>query len=246
VATKIIRLGDVPIRTKPYTALVVGTSDRHTQKELVPMSRTLAALASLVLTGLGLVVLLPDCASACSCGGVAAATERKEFERALSQPGSEVAKQLNYNVNWVLSHPGAVFSGKVVDVEKSSSRDTLRVTLMVFEVWNGPRRETLEVSTPSAGAICGYPFKEGQEYLVYADGKEEPFKVDLCSGTKQLSKADAEIAFLEKRGEGEKPTNGGDALNDTSGVVPARAVVGMAGLAMAASFLVVVRLVRSS
>ena len=44
-------------------------------------------------------------------------------------------------------------------------------------------------------------------------------------------------------GDGEKPKNS-DALNDTSGVVPARAVVGLAGLAMAASFLVVVRLVR--
>lgn len=209
-------------------------------------SRPDAALASFVLTVLGLLVLLPDCASACSCSGVSAATERKEFERALSQPGSDEAKELAYMVDWTLSHTGAVFSGKVVDVEKSSSGDTLRVTLRVFEVWNGPRRETLEVSTLSAGAICGYPFKEGQEYLVYADGKEEPFKVDLCSGTKQLSKADAEVAFLEKLGEGEKPTNGGDALNDTSGVVPARAVVELAGLAMAASMLVMVRLVRSS
>jgi len=46
-------------------------------------------------------------------------------------------------------------------------------------------------------------------------------------------------------GNSEKPKDGGDALNDTSGVVPARAVVGLAGLAMAASLLVMVRLVRS-
>ena len=47
-------------------------------------------------------------------------------------------------------------------------------------------------------------------------------------------------------GNGETPGEGGDeALTDTSGVVPARAVVGLAGLAMAASFLVMVRLVRN-
>ena len=101
------------------------------------------------------------------------------------------------------------------------------------------------MSTPSAGAICGYPFKEGQEYLVYAYGKGEPFKVDLCSGTKPLSKANADLALLGKLGEGEKPTNGGDSLNDTSGFVPARAMVGLTGLAIAASFLLVVRLVRT-
>jgi len=44
--------------------------------------------------------------------------------------------------------------------------------------------------------------------------------------------------------DGEKPRSS-DALTDTSGVVPARAVVGLAGLAMVASFLVVVRLVRT-
>ena len=26
------------------------------------------------------------------------------------------------------------------------------------------------------GVACGYSFKEGQEYLVYADGKGEPFE----------------------------------------------------------------------
>jgi hypothetical protein len=46
VAAKIIHSRDAPIHTIPYTALVVGVSDHGTQKELVPMSRTLAALAS--------------------------------------------------------------------------------------------------------------------------------------------------------------------------------------------------------
>jgi hypothetical protein len=71
VSAKIILLGDVPIRTILYAALVVGLSVRGTQKEIVLMIRTLAALASLVLTVVGVLVLYPpDCAYACSCMGV--------------------------------------------------------------------------------------------------------------------------------------------------------------------------------
>ena len=88
-------------------------------------SRLLAAQASVVLTGLGLVVLLPDCASACSCsGGVS-------------------DKQM---VEWALSNPGAVFSGEVVDVDDGppirmmgSSLPSSTVTLQVSEVWKGPQ-----------------------------------------------------------------------------------------------------------
>ena len=63
------------------------------------MSRPLAALASVVLMGLGLLVLLPDCASACSC----ALLGSKE------------------QVEWALSHPGAVFSGEVVAVGQGTA-----------------------------------------------------------------------------------------------------------------------------
>jgi hypothetical protein len=100
----------------------------------------------------------------------------------------------------------------------------------------------LEVITPRAdGATCGYPFKEGQEYLVYAYGKGEPFETDICNGTHPLSKADEDLALL---GNGEKPKDGSDALTDTSGVVSVRAMVWLVGLSMATS-LVVVRLVRT-
>jgi hypothetical protein len=43
----------------------------------------------------------------------------------------------------------------------------------------------------------------------------------------------------------EKPKEGGEALSDTSGGVSAGALVALAGLALAASGLVVVRLVRT-
>jgi hypothetical protein len=184
------------------------------------MSRMLGALASLVLTGLGLLVLLPDCASACSC--------------------------MRVSIERYISSSDAVFSGEVVDLQKGTSASRMfgpsdTVTLRVSEVWKGTDQRTLEVRTPSQGSACGYAFKEGQEYLVYAYGKQD-LKVDACGGTTHLSKADEDLALL---GNGEQPKDGGDDLTDTSGGVSVRAMVGIAGLAMVASSLVVVRLVRT-
>jgi hypothetical protein len=138
-----------------------------------------------------------------------------------------------------ISSSEAVFSGEVVEVDKGSQIST--VTLRVSEVWKGPQRQTLEVSTPSYGAACGYAFKEGQEYLVYAYAGKQGLEVDSCNGTQRLTEAQADLEVL---GAGKKPT-GGEVLSDTSGGVSAGAMVGVAVLAMASSVLVVVRLVRS-
>jgi Tissue inhibitor of metalloproteinase len=183
-------------------------------------SRPLAALATVALMGMSLLLLLPDCASACSCMVV--------------------------SIQRYISSSDAVFSGEVVDLQKGTSASRMfgpsdTVTLRVSEAWKGTDQGTLEVSTPSQGSACGYHFEEGQEYLVYAYGKQD-LKVDACGGTTHLSKADEDLALL---GNGEKPTDGGDDLTDTSGGVSVRAMVGIAGLAMVASFLVVVRLVRT-
>jgi hypothetical protein len=185
------------------------------------MSRPLAALASLVLAVSGGVFLLsPQCAYACSCS---------------MDPGSIDAER-------ALADSEAVLSGEVVEIERDSQ--TLKVTLRASEVWKGPQRETLEVSTPTQGSACGYAFKEGQEYLVYANRYtgNQGLEVDYCNGTRRLAEAQAHLEVL---GAGKKPSGSGKALSDTSGGVSGRAMVGMAGLALAASVLVVSRVVRS-
>jgi hypothetical protein len=139
-----------------------------------------------------------------------------------------------------------VFSGEVVDIGEGppirmmgSRLPSSRATLRVSEVWKGPEQETLEVSTPVSGSACGYPFKEGQEYLVYADGKQE-LKVDICSETKPLSKAGVNLQALRNS---QRPKDGAP-LSDTSGGISVGMMAGVAGLGMAASFLLIVRLVH--
>jgi hypothetical protein len=197
--------------------MVGHPADRRKWKELESMgSRQLAALASLVLAVLFL--LPPRCAYACSCGG------------------ASIQRQL--------SSSDAVFSGEVVEIEKRYQRyppasrgyrDT--VTLRVSEALKGPQRETSEVKTPSSGAACGYPFDEGQEYLVFADEGKQGLQVHSCGGTQRLAEAQG---YLEVLGAGKEPTGGG-ALPNTSGVVSVPAI---AGLGLAASVLAVARLVR--
>ncbi len=201
-------------------------------------SRPLAALTSVVLAVLGFVFLLPDCASACSCMSVGSQKEIVESELLASE---------------------AVFSGEVVDFENTpnitmmegemvtmmgGNTATATATLRVSEVWKGPERQTVQVGTaPNDGVSCGFPFEEEKEYLVYAYGGKQGLKVDICTETKPLSKAGADLALL---GNSEEPKQGSNkALSDTSGGVSARAIAGMVGLAMAASLLVVVRFVRT-
>ena len=106
--------------------------------------RPLFGLVSMVLlVVVGLIAFLPDCASACSCVALPG-TPQEQARQALS--GSE-----------------AVFSGKVVDFEKSAPPTTMMegtmvtmmisprpatATLRVSEVWKGPRQQTVQLSPP--------------------------------------------------------------------------------------------------
>ena len=135
----------------------------------------------------GLVVLLPDCASACTCLYFGGSTQQRA-ER-------------------MLDESGAVFAGKVVDLKRGFRKGPYsgvsKVSFRVSEVWKGPKRETLELTTPSQGGACGYSFSEGRKYLVDATGK---MSVDLCSETKPLSEA---RELVEALGNGETPGEGG-------------------------------------
>ena len=184
------------------------------------LTRPLASAAAVALVALGLVALFPDCASACSCAYAGA-------------PGE-------------LKYSGAVFSGEVVDFDKKGPFNAT-ATLRVSEVWKGPEQGTLEVHTRDP-AFCGYGFKEGQEYLVYAEGgpgyPADRLVVKNCGRTRLLSKAGVDLEVL---GEGAAVGDGGGAvLSDTSGGFPPLGVIGMVGGVVAAvSLVILMRLVRT-
>jgi hypothetical protein len=158
-------------------------------------------------------------------------TEQERAERELDRATSVFAGEVvNIKGSWVPEEPGA----------KVYFRDDA-VSFRVSEVWKGPERETLEVTTPSEGGpACGYSFKEGREYLVYAEGKK--MNVSSCGRTTLLSKASADLEVL---GNGET-LGGSGVLSDTSGGFPPLGVMGMVGGAMAVvSLVVLMRLVQT-
>jgi hypothetical protein len=126
VATNITRLVVVPNRTILYDILAVGhPADRGTHKELAPKCRRpLAALASVVLTVSGLVLLLPECASACS---YAILGSREERALAESRPRT---------VGRVATHPCQACRGRDRWVGVLPNRAFRRPSIFAPKMWS--------------------------------------------------------------------------------------------------------------
>jgi hypothetical protein len=73
-----------------------------------------------------------------------------------------------------------------------------RIRFRVKEAYRGDEDEdeTLDVWTPFGD--CGVDFQTGETYLVYADNDEESAVVstDTCSGTRRLTDAGSDLAYL--------------------------------------------------
>ncbi len=117
---------------------------------------------------------------------------------------------------YIVSSNAAVFAGKVMAIEylepdTDSSEPQIRVTFEVNEVWKGPIRNTVTLSTIYNKYSCnGYFFKEGQLYLVAAttitrdDRKSDIAELEgifLCGGTSVLSDANENLKAF---GEGQR------------------------------------------
>ena len=73
----------------------------------------------------------------------------------------------------------------------------LRVTIAVEEGYRGVSAKAIEVYTPSSSAACGFAFKQGERYLVYASRtKDSVLMVSLCSSTHPAKYAEADIEYL--------------------------------------------------
>ena len=196
------------------------------------MRRSIFLLMSVLMIITLLSFPFSEYAYACSCAG-SSGTPQERAEEAFSDAG-------------------AVFAGEVVDVSEGAPSTVMyagppvAVTLQVSEAWKGPRKESLEVYTGMSSARCGYNFQTGEEYLVYASKSME---VSLCSETKPLSNAEADLTVLGGGGLLEESAE----LPDTSGatygllyLIPGR-LIGVIGLvAMVGVFALVRTLSRRS
>lgn len=99
------------------------------------------------------------------------------------------------------SRVDAVFVGRVVGIQTSTEAPkfgTRRVQIAVVEALRGVNPGTVTVRTyPANGGSCGYPFAEGETYLVYAFQPEPGVLVaTMCGRTRVASEVSAEISYL--------------------------------------------------
>ena len=108
----------------------------------------------------------------------------------------EPTDTLKEQVNYARTYSHSVFSGHVLRIERAFP--VVLVTLQVDGVWKGASSRTFMVTTDAGN--CGYGFRLGEQYLVYAyeQPKATGFFTDVCTRTAVFSKASADLKVLGK------------------------------------------------
>ncbi len=106
------------------------------------------------------------------------------------------------SVGKALSQSDAVFVGRVIawnnaSIEFAPGHLSQGYTF-VFEVerlYKGALSSEVAVLTGHGLGDCGYPFKVGEEYLIYAY-RDKGLETNICTRTTNISTADADLAEL--------------------------------------------------
>ena len=104
---------------------------------------------------------------------------------------------------------GAVFDATVEGIDATSREEemggrmfTLReniVHLNVRHAWKGVDARSLDVVTAAEGGMCGYDFKPGKRYLVFAERSTDGrWAVSSCSQTHEFDGTAEDAAFLNR------------------------------------------------
>jgi hypothetical protein len=99
-----------------------------------------------------------------------------------------------------------VFAGEVVSIEPvddDPSEQFDAVTFAVDRSWKGVESSPVTIETHQDEATCGYPFEQGESYLVYAYGGDAFMTTALYHRTTSLDRADEDLEVL---GEGTEVT----------------------------------------
>jgi len=129
----------------------------------------------------GLIILLNSSGFACSCRGFGAAC-----------------------MEIVSSHVAAVFLGRVETVsapfkeEKDPYSQYVEVTLAIQESFKGNVGENAKVRTPYGESACGFTFKNGQQYLIYANEYQGNLRTSICQRTRPAQFAKRDLKYLRE------------------------------------------------
>jgi hypothetical protein len=104
-----------------------------------------------------------------------------------------------------LQKSSAVFRGRVVKIYRSfldrvgiTSTAGYRVQFEITKQWKGASSKSTVVITRLTGEVCGFPFEENKEYLVYVVTEPKDIQTGICTGTKNITEAEQEMEQLDK------------------------------------------------
>lgn len=108
------------------------------------------------------------------------------------------------------------------------------ITLDIGETWKGVSGGTIALLGGAGGGDCGYDFREGERYIVYAYTSlaygEPTLGTSICTRTRLLADADTDLASL---GEGVAPTPPADTGAEETQAIPVPIMVIVAVLVVA-------------
>lgn len=157
--------------------------------------RTLRTALFVVIGSFLLSVFFPLIAAACSCAYMPPIEEQ-------------------------VARSDVIFAGEVLKVEQLRGSWTVQVLFEVSDIWKGTNASQVMIYTGSSGADCGYEFRVGQHYLVYAQesqfySSDEQLVTTICDRTRLLVTADEDLAAL---GESTLPTKYVDLTKQPLGI----------------------------
>lgn len=105
----------------------------------------------------------------------------------------------------------AIFRARVVSVTRGPAQGNTPgariVRMQIVEAFTGVQGERLDVTTASDGAMCGYDFEAGRDYVVYARSSVSGFTTSICSRTRPVEEAGDDLSYLRALASG-RPMGG--------------------------------------
>ena len=116
-------------------------------------------------------------------------------------------KTVTAQVRQAVQRADVVVAGSVLELrwkvaqlwpDRPDSRTMFRLAVMIPErSWKGDVADTLILWTPDSEDVCGYPFVEGERYLVFATRRDSTsLSTGLCTLTQPLAGADRYLRVL--------------------------------------------------
>ncbi|HEY6559735.1 MAG TPA: hypothetical protein VI072_20775 [Polyangiaceae bacterium] len=93
---------------------------------------------------------------------------------------------------------GSVLEGKVLSLQHQPAAHRISARLEVLQRWKGASGKTVEVVTTDQGSMCGFEFRRGERYLIFAQATTSPLSVSICSLSKPSNGAAEDIAELNR------------------------------------------------